>query len=193
MENPVYQMPIVDLQQRAKELEASGDYVTVLWQQPGSLAFIARGRTYRSEFHINPTDEVMLMVKGEMNLHYRTPEGEEKIAVIPEGSSIHTPAGIPHSPRFPADAYVMVIERARVKGEEDVFQWFCPECDNKLHEERFGVADYGTDPVAQAYRNFFFNEAHRTCKSCGHVMPNALAEAEAADAAAKAARAQPAG
>jgi 3-hydroxyanthranilate 3,4-dioxygenase len=40
------------------------------------------------------------------------------------------------------------------------------------------VADYGVDPVAQAYHNFFYNEDYRTCKACGHVMPNALAEAE---------------
>jgi 3-hydroxyanthranilate 3,4-dioxygenase len=175
----MYQMPIVSLQERVKKLGDTGAYVSVLWQQPESLVFVARGRAYRSEFHINPSDEVMYQIKGEMRLHYRTPEGKEEVAVIPEGSAIHTPAGIPHSPRFPPDAYAMILERARRPGEEDIFQWFCPECDNLLHEERFGVSNYGTDPVAQAYRNFFDSEAHRTCKACGHVMPNALAEAEA--------------
>ena len=42
-----------------------------------------------SEFHINPSDEVMYMIKGEMSLHYRTPEGREEVAVIPEGSVIY--------------------------------------------------------------------------------------------------------
>ncbi len=176
---PDYTMPIVALQDRVQHLSSSGNYVSVLWQQPESLVFVARGRTYRSEFHINPSDEVMYQIKGEMRLHYRTPEGKEEIAVIPEGSAIHTPAGIPHSPRFAADAYALILERERRPGEIDIFQWFCPECDNLLHEEHYGVGDYGTDPVAQAYRNFFYNEDHRTCKKCGHVMPNALAEAEA--------------
>jgi 3-hydroxyanthranilate 3,4-dioxygenase len=175
----MYKMPVVNLQERVQGLGESGNYVSVFWQQPESLVFMARGRAYRSEFHINPTDEVMVQIKGEMHLHYRTPEGKEEVVVIPEGSAIHTPAGIPHSPRFPPDAYAMILERGRRPGEEDAFQWYCPQCDHLLHEERFGVTNYGADPVAQAYRNFFHNEAHRTCKACGHVMPNALAEAEA--------------
>lgn len=172
----MYKMPIVSLQQRVELLGRTGDQVSVLWQQPESLVFVARGRAYRSEFHINPSDEVMYQIKGEMRLHYRTPEGREEVAVIPEGSAIHTPAGIPHSPRFPPDAYALILERARRPGEVDVFQWFCPQCDELLHEERFTVGSYGEDPVSQAYRNFFFNEAHRTCKACGHVMPNAMAD-----------------
>src|SRR5258708_21030673 len=104
-------MPIVDRLERGRQLAARGERVSVLWQKPESLAFVARGREYRSEFHINPSDEVMLMVKGEMRLHYRTPDGREEIAVVPEGSSISTAAGLPHSPPFPPDAYLLVIER----------------------------------------------------------------------------------
>ena len=55
-------MPIVDLLERGRQLAARGERVSVLWQEPESLAFVARGREYRSEFHINPSDEVMLMV-----------------------------------------------------------------------------------------------------------------------------------
>jgi 3-hydroxyanthranilate 3,4-dioxygenase len=162
-------MPIVDLRERARALGESGKRVAVLWQDSDSLGFIARGREYRSEFHIDPSDEVMFMIKGEMRLHYRTPEGKEDVAIIPEGSSIFTRAGIPHSPRFPPDAFV--LERKRRPGEIDRFQWFCPKCDGFLHEERFVVDDYGKDFVSQAYKNFFDNEQFRTCKSCGTVMP----------------------
>lgn len=164
-------MPIADLQGIARQLGESGERVRVLWQEPGSLAFIARGREYRSEFHIDPSDEVMIMIKGEMRLHYRTPEGKEEVAVLPEGSSIFTAAGIPHSPRFPPDAYVLVMERMRREGEIDRFQWFCPSCDNFLHEEEFVVSDYALDPVSMAYANFFDSEEFRTCKKCGDVMP----------------------
>jgi len=113
----------------------------------------------------------MLMIKGEMRLHYRTPDGKEEIAVVPEGSTIYTPAGTPHSPRFPPDAYLLVIERQRRPGEIDRFRWFCPSCDEPLHEETAQVHDYRADPVSKAYARFFDNEAHRTCKVCGHVMP----------------------
>ena len=46
-------MPIVDLLERGRQLAARGERVSVLWQEPESLAFVARGREYRSEFHIN--------------------------------------------------------------------------------------------------------------------------------------------
>ena len=165
-------MPIGDLNAIAAELTETGNRVKVLWQQPESLAFVARGREYRSEFHIDPVDEVMYMIKGEMNLHFRTPEGKEEITVLKEGCTIYTAAGIPHSPRFPPDAFLLVIERQRRDGEIDRFQWFCPECDHLLHEEQFVVSDYRSDPVSVAYRNFFESEEHRTCGSCSHVMPN---------------------
>ena len=165
-------MPTADLHAIAHELAESGQRVKVLWQEPGSLAFVARGREYRSEFHIDPSDEVMFMIKGDMNLHYRTPEGKEEVTVLTEGMTIHAPAGVPHSPRFPPDAFCFVIERKRRAGEIDRFQWFCENCDNFLHEEQFVVSDYGTDPVSKAYKNFFDSEEFRTCDKCGTVMPS---------------------
>ena len=164
-------MPMADLDAIAQQLADSGERVSVLWQQPGSLAFVARGREYRSEFHIDPSDEVMYMIRGEMRLHYRTPEGTEEVTVIRQGNTIFTAAGVPHSPRFPPDAFVLVMERARIEGEIDRFQWFCPNCNNFLHEEAFVVSDYTTDPVSEAYRNFFDSEKFRTCDKCGTVIP----------------------
>jgi 3-hydroxyanthranilate 3,4-dioxygenase len=165
------QLPIVSLLDQGRQLAATGGRVSVLWQTPDSLVFVARGREYRSEFHINPSDETMYMIKGEMRLHYRTPDGSEEIAVIPEGSLIYTPAGTPHSPRFPPDAFALISERQRRVGETDRFQWYCSKCDALLHEETFIVRDYAEDPVSKAYQRFFDNEDFRTCKKCGTVMP----------------------
>ncbi len=164
-------MPISDLHAVAQDLAETGDRVRVLWQQPGSLAFVARGREYRSEFHIDPSDEVMYMIRGDMNLHYRLPDGKEDLVVLKEGSTIFTAAGIPHSPRFPPDAFLLVMERMRKEGEVDRFHWYCPNCDAFLHEETFVVTDYRLDPVSRAYQNFFDSEEFRTCGACGHVMP----------------------
>ena len=167
----MFSMPIVDLLERGRKLAASGMRVTVLWQHPDTLMFLARGREYRSEFHINPSDETMHMIKGEMRLHYRTPEGKEEVTVIAEGSVIYTPAGTPHSPRFAPDAYLLVVERKRREGEIDRFQWFCPKCDSLLHEVQAVVDDYKKDPVSKAYQELYDSEAARTCKKCGNVMP----------------------
>ncbi len=166
-------MPIVSLLDQARQLAESGKRVSVLWQHTDTLVFVARGREYRSEFHINPSDETMYMIRGEMRLHYRTAEGKEEIAVIPEGSVIYTPAGTPHSPRFPPDAFALISERKRRDGEVDRFHWYCPKCDALLHEETFNVRDYAEDPVSKAYQHFFGSEDFRTCKNCDAVMPAA--------------------
>jgi len=165
------QMPIVNLFARGRELAASGRRVSVLWQHDDTLVFLARGREYRSEFHVNPSDETMQMIRGDMRLHYRTAEGKEEVAVVPEGGIIYTPAATPHSPRFAPDAFALISERKRRPGEIDAFQWFCPKCDALLHEERFMVEDYALDPVSKAYQRFFDCEEFRTCKTCGEVMP----------------------
>jgi 3-hydroxyanthranilate 3,4-dioxygenase len=169
---PAFTMPNVDLKAVSEELARTGKRVHVLWQEDETLAFVARGREYRSEFHINPADEVMYMLRGEMRLHYRTSEGTEDVAVLTEGSIIYTPGGIPHSPRFPPDAYALIIERKRAAGEIDAFRWYCPPCDALLHEERFVVSDYALDPVSTAYAAFFDSAEHRTCRACGHVTPD---------------------
>lgn len=167
----MFSMPIVNLLNEGRNLEASGRRVSVLWQHADTLVFLARGREYRSEFHINPSDETMQMIRGEMRLHYRTPEGKEEVSVIAEGAIIYTPAGTPHSPRFAPDAFALISERKRRPGEIDRFHWYCSKCDNLLHEESFVVEDYTLDPVSKAYKHFFDSEDFRTCKECGEVMP----------------------
>jgi 3-hydroxyanthranilate 3,4-dioxygenase len=169
---PAFKMPLVNLKEISAELARTGKQVHVLWQEDETLAFVARGRAYRSEFHINPADEVMYMLRGEMRLHYRTSEGKEDVAVLTEGSIIYTPSGIPHSPRFPPDAFALIIERKRASGEIGTFQWYCPACDALLHESQFVVSDYALDPVSKAYAAFFDNEQHRTCDRCKSVMPD---------------------
>ena len=76
------EMRAVDLGQVMSTIRNSARPNTVLWQAPDSIAFVARGREHRSEFHSDPSDEVMYMIKGDMRLHYRTPEGKEKVAVV---------------------------------------------------------------------------------------------------------------
>ena len=167
----MFSMPIVDLLAEGRKLADSGRRVSVLWQHDDTLVFLARGREYRSEFHINPSDETMQMIRGEMRLHYRTPEGKEDVAVIAEGAIIYTPAGTPHSPRFPPDGFALISERKRRAGEIDRFHWYCLKCDTLLHEETFIVDDYTLDPVSRAYKRFFDSEAFRTCKNCRALMP----------------------
>jgi len=165
------EMRAVSFRQVMSDIRSSTRPNTVLWQAPDSIAFVARGREHRSEFHSDPSDEVMYMIKGDMNLHYRTPDGEEKVALIREGEIIYCPAGVPHSPRFSPDSFVLVLERKRRPEERDRFTWFCEQCGAQLYESIKHVADYREDPVSRAYEVFYGTESHRTCAKCGHVTP----------------------
>jgi 3-hydroxyanthranilate 3,4-dioxygenase len=166
-------MKTANLDRVIAEIGASPRPVSVLWQEDDMLAFGARGRAGRSEFHIDPSDEIMQMLKGRMELHYLTPEGERRVAVLEEGEVLHCPAGMPHSPRFPPDAFLLVIERRRKPGEIDRFLWFCERCGEKLYEATRQVADYRDDPVSGVYAEFYGSAANCTCRRCGHEAPRA--------------------
>ncbi len=160
----------VSLKEVSEGIAKSVKPVSILWQAPDTIAFVARGRVGRSEFHSDPSDEVMYMIKGDMDLHYIDPAGEEKVVVIREGEIIYCPAGTPHSPRFARDAFVLVLERKRRAGERDKFSWFCEKCRAPLFESVKVVSDYHDDPVSRVYEEFYSEENHRTCGKCGHVM-----------------------
>ena len=168
---PMPEMPNVDLDEIMKQLTRTGKRTHQLWLTPDSMAFIARGREYRSEFHINPSYEIQYSIRGDLHLHYRTPEGAEKVAFVPEGSCLFQPPLVPHSPRFAPDAFQLVVERSRIAGEIDRFHWYCQSCDNFLHEETYAVDDYKADPVTRAYERFYGSLDFRTCRNCGTVAP----------------------
>jgi 3-hydroxyanthranilate 3,4-dioxygenase len=51
--------PLVKLEEVTDRLRDTQKRVEVLWQEPESLAFVARGREYRSEFHINDSESAL--------------------------------------------------------------------------------------------------------------------------------------
>jgi 3-hydroxyanthranilate 3,4-dioxygenase len=171
LQMPNFQMPNLDLEDIMESLMKSRRRTQQLWLTPESLAFVARGREYRSEFHLNPSYEIQYSLKGDLNLHYRTPEGKEQVAFVPEGSCLFQPPMVPHSPRFSPDSFQLVIERARIPGEIDTFHWYCQGCDKLLHVETYTVDDYKADPVTRAYERLNASRDARTCKHCGTVMP----------------------
>ncbi len=170
------ELKAVNLGQIAEDIKQGVVPVNILWQAPDTMAFMARGRMYRSEFHVDPSDEVMVMVKGDADVHYISPEGEHRVAVVREGEVFRCPAGTPHSPRFSPDAFMLVLERKRRSDELDRFMWFCEKCKTKLYEIVKHVGDYREDPVSRAYEAFYSAESHRMCAKCGHVTPRPPAE-----------------
>jgi 3-hydroxyanthranilate 3,4-dioxygenase len=162
----------IDLNRAIEEVEAQGKGRRVLWQDSESIAFLSRGRRGRLDFHTDPSDEVTLQLRGEQRLHYITPEGRQEVAVIRPGQVLLCPGGVPHSPRVSEDAWFVVFERVRRPGEQDRFAWYCESCGDKVHEVAVTVGDYRDDPVSRVHRDFYGDEALRTCKRCGTIVPS---------------------
>lgn len=161
----------IDLQELVEVTKAGTKGRQILWQDSESLAFLSSGRRQRLDFHVDPSDEVTFQLSGEQHLHYITPEGERRIAVIKAGQILLCPGGIPHSPRVSEDAWFIVFERRRRPEERDRFIWFCEECGGKVYEVTVAVGDYRQDPVSQVHKQFYGDELLRTCKGCGAVIP----------------------
>jgi len=161
----------IDLKEIIETVSQGGEGRRILWQDSESIAFLSRGRKQRLDFHIDPSDEVTLQLQGEQHLHYITPEGEHKTAVIQPGQMLLCPAGIPHSPRVSEEAWFIVFERRRRPQEQDHFIWYCENCREKVYEVAVYVGDYRQDPVSQVHKQFYGDESLRTCKRCGTVIP----------------------
>ncbi len=163
-------LSVIDLNEVVKTSDQGGKGRQVLWQDSESIAFLSRGRKQRLDFHVDPSDEVTLELRGEQHLHYITPEGDHKVAIIRAGQMVLCPAGVPHSPRVSDDAWFIVFERKREPEEQDRFMWFCDQCGEKVYEVAVHVGDYRQDPVSQVHKQFYGNESLRTCKRCGTII-----------------------
>ncbi|NAS25647.1 3-hydroxyanthranilate 3,4-dioxygenase [Herbidospora sp. NEAU-GS84] len=140
---------------------------------PGGSDFIVQvvgGPNQRTDFHVDPYEEFFYQVKGNMHVNLMTPEGPRTVH-IREGEMWMLPGNVPHSPQRPeAGSIGMVVERVREEGTLERFQWYCPDCGNRVHEVELQVRDIVTDlpPVFQA---FYADEAARTCAECGALHP----------------------
>ena len=165
------ELAAVDLNEAIEARGSGGKGRQVLWQDSESIAFLGRGRKRRMDFHIDPSDEVTLQLRGEQHLHYITPDGQKKVAVIRAGQALLCPGGVPHPPRVADDAWFIVFERKRKAEEQDRFLWFCEQCGEKVYDVAVHVGDYSQDPVSQVHNKFYGDLSLRTCKRCGTVIP----------------------
>ena len=138
----------------------------IIWEDSDFIAFVTRGPNSRTDFHIDPGDEIFYQLEGELNLHYMTPEQKHEIAVITEGELFLLPANVPHSPRRGEGSWTFVIERKRRPDEQDRFVWYCEKCGTKLYETTVRFDD-PTNAVKRANDSMKANKDLRTCPRCG--------------------------
>src|SRR5918911_3258801 len=113
----------------------------VIWEDSQFTAMIIRGPNARRDFHIDPSDEIFYMLKGDMMLEYIDQDGRRHNLPIREGEVLLTPGNVPHSPHRPAGTWGLVIERKRGPQDQESVVWLCQSCDAELHRVTMSAMD----------------------------------------------------
>ncbi len=141
----------------------------VIWEDSQFTAMIIRGPNARRDFHVDPSDEIFYMLRGDMVLEY-IQGGRRRDQVIREGELLLVPALTPHSPHRPADTWGLVVEVKRQPDQTESLLWYCDRCDAQLHAVTMHVADIEKE-LRAAIEHFDASEELRTCRHCHHVQP----------------------
>ncbi|MGW4469879.1 3-hydroxyanthranilate 3,4-dioxygenase [Nonomuraea sp. NPDC004354] len=141
----------------------------VFEQADDFIVMVVGGPNQRTDFHVDPYEELFFQIKGNMHLNVMTPEGPDTVH-IREGQMWLLPGNLPHSPQREADSVGLVIERIRPEGTLEKFRWYCQQCAAMVHEVELQVRDIVKDlpPVFEA---FYSDEKARTCDNCGAQHP----------------------
>lgn len=141
----------------------------VIWEDSQFTAMIIRGPNARRDFHVDPSDEIFYMFRGDMVLEY-VQDGKRSERLIREGELCLVPAFTPHSPHRPADTWGLVVEIKRTPEQTESLLWYCDRCDALLHEVTMHVADIEKE-LRAAIEAFDASLDLRTCRRCRYVQP----------------------
>lgn len=143
-----------------------------LYKTENYTVMLVGGPNKRSDYHINPTDELFYQQKGEMLLKIveKSDSVDEMVfrdIVIREGDLYMLPGNTPHNPVRFADTVGVVVE---VPRKLDTLRWYCEntECRAIVFQESFYCTDLGTQlkPVIEGWAN---DIQKRKCLKCGLV------------------------
>jgi 3-hydroxyanthranilate 3,4-dioxygenase len=133
------------------------------------LVMIVGGPNSRSDFHINPGEELFYQVEGDIVLRILE-DGAQRDIPIRQGELFLLPSKVPHSPQRPANTIGLVVEQPRAFTEDHHLRWYCGACGATVHDVTFQPVDVGAQ-IKAALAEFRGNEKLRVCKGCGVVHP----------------------
>ena len=139
----------------------------LLFRDSRFVVMAVGGPNRRKDYHVDPGDEFFYQVEGDITLK-TIQDGVVVDIPIRQGEMFLLPAGIPHSPRRPADTIGVVIERDRRPEEQDGFQFYCEHCGQLLYQEFFHLTNIETQ-LAPVFDRFYASADLTTCKRCGTV------------------------
>lgn len=134
------------------------------------IVMIVGGPNQRVDFHDDPAEEFFYQLKGDMVLKIAD-NGEIFDVPIREGEVFMLPAHVRHSPQRPVPESIgLVVEGSRREQDRDGFEWFCFNCQNKIHRVEVKLNDIVKD-LPPLFDSFYSNESQRTCSHCGDIHP----------------------
>ena len=140
-----------------------------IWQDSEFMVTIIGGPNQRTDYHDDPAEEFFYQLKGDIVLRI-IEDGKPRDLPLKEGDVLLLPPHVRHSPQRPADSIGLVIERHRREGELDAFEWYCEECDNKVHRREVQLKDIVKD-LPPVFEEYYGDPALRVCSACGHENP----------------------
>jgi 3-hydroxyanthranilate 3,4-dioxygenase len=132
------------------------------------MVMVVGGPNQRSDFHVNPGEELYYQVEGDIVLKVRENDQVRDIP-IRQGDIFLLPANVPHSPQRPANTVGLVVEMRRAPQALDHMRWYCPGCGALVHEASLHSVDLSKQlkPIIEQVRG---DEKLRTCKQCQTVL-----------------------
>jgi 3-hydroxyanthranilate 3,4-dioxygenase len=141
----------------------------VVWEDSQFTAMIIRGPNARRDFHVDPSDEIFYMLRGDMVVEFME-DDHRREQVLRAGELLLVPAFTPHSPHRPAGTWGLVVEVKRRPDQTESLSWYCERCDALLHTVTMHVADIEKE-LRTVIEQFDASVELRTCAGCGHVQP----------------------
>jgi len=131
------------------------------------MVMIVGGPNQRTDFHVNPTEELYYQVEGDIVVRVRE-NNQPRDIPIRQGEMFLLPANVPHSPQRPPNTVGLVIEYKRPTSADDHMRWYCQKCGALVHDAQFHLVDLGKQikPIIEEFKS---NAELRKCKACGTV------------------------
>jgi 3-hydroxyanthranilate 3,4-dioxygenase len=136
-----------------------------LWADGGFLVMVVGGPNARTDYHVNPAEELFYQVEGDINLRLIV-DGQPRDVPLREGEIFLLPPKVPHSPQRPAGTVGLVVEYRKGQDEDHALRWYCKGCGAIVHEEAFRPQDLG-EQIKKMLAKWNGDESLRTCKKCG--------------------------
>jgi len=141
-----------------------------IWSNTDFIVTIVGGPNARTDYHDDPLEEFFYQLSGDIVLRVLE-DGKPRDIPIREGDIFLLPPHVRHSPQRPIPGSVgLVIERQRPEGLIDGFEWYCSNCDARVHRVEVQLKSIVND-LPQLFEAFYGSEQKRTCPGCGTLHP----------------------